>query len=317
MSGRALIVDPAYLGDVVFDGPLARALANDGYEVGIVVRPPFDALAKRMKHVTHVHVFDKRGKDSGWSGLSRVARAIAGGRYEVAYVPHPSVRSAMLASRAKIPERIGPKGNRLTGMWLTEKVDVPEGRSFVEDRLALFAKGGERSLDGVLERKTARPESEKPRVGVVLGSEWATKRWPSNRAGELTAEIGGHVRFVWIGAAWEKELYEGLGDGEDRTGGTIDDLIDAIESCDLVIGGDTGPTHVARGLGIPVVALFGPTSEARHDFAEVDRVVTEVMACRPCSAHGDKKCPLGHHECLVNMSGTRVGRVALDVLPPT
>ncbi len=312
---RALIVDPAFIGDVVFDGPLARALAADGYEVGIVVRPPADVIAHRMTHVDHVHVFDKRGEDSGWSGLSRVARSIAGGRYEVAYVPHPSVRSTMLASRAKIPKRIGSATSALAKMWLTERIVPPPGGTFVSDRLALFDADADPSLAGTLTRRTAPVRGAEPRVGLVLGSEWATKRWPPERAAALVDALSPGARFVWLGAPWETELYRGFSErGEDRTGGDLASLVDAIESCDVIVGGDTGPLHIARALEIPVVALFGPTSEARHTFAVADEVLTKVLACRPCSAHGDKVCPLGHHECLATLGGEAVGDAVLRVL---
>ena len=81
---RAVLIDPAFLGDVVFDGPFARAfkaLHPEG-ELGIVVRPPADAVARRLLGVDRVHVFDKRGAHRGLSGLSRVARELAAHRYD-------------------------------------------------------------------------------------------------------------------------------------------------------------------------------------------------------------------------------------------
>lgn len=312
---RALIVDPAFIGDVVFDGPLARALVGAGFEVGIVVRPPADVIAHRMTHVTHVHVFDKRGADSGWSGLSRVARSIAGGHYEVAYVPHPSVRSTLLAARARIGKRVGSAPSAFAKMALTDRIVPSPGGTFVSDRLALFDAAADPALGGVLTRRTPRSRAARPRIGLVLGSEWATKRWPPDRAAGLVDALASGADWVWLGAPWETALFSGFADrGEDRTGGDLAALVDAIESCDVVVGGDTGPVHIARALEIPVVALFGPTSEVRHTFAVADEVMTKVLACRPCSAHGQDVCPLGHHECLVTMAGTEVADAVVRVL---
>lgn len=312
---RALIVDPAFVGDVVFDGPLARALKEDGFEVGIVVRPPADAVARRMAHIDHVHVFDKRNEDRGWSGLSRTAKALAGGRYERALIPHPSVRSALLASRAKIPVRIGSSASTLAKLWLTDRIDVGAGGTFVSDRLALHRREANPSLAGVLARRTPKRTHERPRIGLALGSEWATKRWPPAQAARFVEAMARGADLVWIGAPWERALYEPFADrGEDRTGGDLHALIDAVESCDLLVGGDTGPLHIARALDIPVVALFGPTFEERHVFAEVDRILAEPLDCRPCSAHGQKRCPLGHHDCLQKLSGRRVAEAATSAL---
>src|SRR5687768_15414714 len=103
----AVIIDPAFLGDVVFDAPLVRALTtkNPSCKIGLVVRPPADAIARAIPGVNRVHIFDKRKKDRGWSGLSRMAQELAEENYQLALIPHPSVRSTLLARLARMPDR--------------------------------------------------------------------------------------------------------------------------------------------------------------------------------------------------------------------
>lgn len=316
---RAVIIDPAFLGDTVFDGPLARALKlrHPSGKVGLVVRPPSDRIARRLVDVDQVHVFDKRGADRGWRGLRRVAGELAAEGYQEAYIPHPSVRSVLLARLARIPRRIGGPQGAIAGWGLTER--HPPTGSFVGDRLRLLGPQPQgldlQSLSGLLVRPPPDPAAPHRRIGLCLGSEWATKRWPIERVAEFCQALDlNRDRLVLLGAPWEAPLYQALREhapqalatADDQTQGDLDRLIDALGSCQVVVGGDTGPVHLARALGVPVVILFGPTSEARHTFESQDQVLFHPIDCRPCSPHGHERCPLGHHRCLVDLSADRV-----------
>lgn len=328
---RILIVDPAFLGDAVFDAALARAAKTrwPGAEVGLVVRPPADQLAARMPHVDRVHVFDKRGADRGLGGLRRVASALAEVGYDLALIPHPSLRSTWLAARAGIPERVGSAPGWLARRWLTRWLPERSGDTFVGARLRLIdpawatVPGELGQLGGVLEAARPPPAPEPRRVGLVLGSEWATKRWPVERAAELLRALDPerHV-VVFLGAARERPLFEALtavlgGEGpphEDAVGGDLGALLDRLAGLDVLVAGDTGPLHMARALGVPTVALFGPTPEDRHWPAPADRVLTVPVDCRPCSPHGQHRCPKGHHRCLVDLGGGTVAGAVRAVL---
>lgn len=314
---RAVLVDPAFIGDVVFDGPFARTFKelHPAGELGIVVRPSADAVARRLIGVDRVHVFDKRGRDRGLFGLLRLARELAAQGYEVAYVPHPSVRSTALVRQAAVPRRIGSAPGAIARSFLTEVVPALPGDTFVKARLRLLgAEAGDERLEGTL-RADAPPRTDRrARIGLVLGSNWETKRWDPGQARDLARRIDSERhRLVFLGGEQERALYTGL-DGEDRLGGSVSDLIDQIAGLDVMVAGDTGPLHIARALGIRTVALFGPTSEARHPFTPLDRVLTEALECRPCSAHGGRSCPEGHHRCMKELSGERVFGAVVEAL---
>jgi ADP-heptose:LPS heptosyltransferase len=72
----------------------------------------------------------------------------------------------------------------------------------------------------------------------------------------------------------------------------------------ILISGDTGVMHMATGVGTPVVALFGPTVRQFGFFPySASAVVLErPLACRPCSAMGSSRCPMGHHRCLTDIA---------------
>ncbi len=320
-ASKVVIIDPAFLGDTVFNGPLIRALRRgSGAQVGVVVRPPSDALAARLEGVGRVHVFDKRGDDRGVQGLLRMARELQHEAYDIAYIPHPSLRSALLALAAKIPHRVGFRGGLRSLLYTQAKPEV-QNEPFVDARLRLAEKrstlaSGDQTLKGSLHSGEGRKPrvSERPaRAGLVLGAHWETKRWPALEAEKLVAHFpAGQLHWVYLGSSLERVLFENLngavleGRAENLVGGTIDDLIDGIAGLDLLIAGDTGPLHIARALGVPVVALFGPTAEDRHHFEPRDRVLSATIDCRPCSPHGHRRCPLGHHRCMTTLSADEV-----------
>jgi heptosyltransferase-2 len=318
----SVIIDPAYLGDVVFDGPLARALKRRGLavRVGLVVRPPAEAVARRLVDVDRVHVFDKKRRDRGLAGLARLAEELAREGYDQALIPHPSLRSSLLAHASGIPWRIGSTPGWLARWPLDERRPSHPRDTFVGARLrlvdpSLAGRAEEEALAGVMARRELRPAGGRPRVGLVLGSEWATKRWPPARAAELVRGLAARgASVVLLGASWERPLFAELlalgpefeASLEDRLGGSVDALIEGIEGCDVLVAGDTGPLHIARALGLPVVGLFGPTPAERHAFAALDRVLAVELPCRPCSAHGHQRCPLGHHRCMEELTGAAV-----------
>lgn len=332
-----VVLDPAFIGDVVFDGPLVRALKqrHPTARIGLVVRPPADAIARRMVGVDRVHTFDKHRSDRGLAGLRRLARELAEARYDLALVPHPSIRTALLARLAGIATRVGNASWPARAL-LTEAhpIDRPLTRflaaptTHVAARLAMVDPVGSRDLAGTLRRDRGPPRPlpeaswSARRIALALGANWATKRWPIPRFIDLARMLlaDGH-RLVLVGSDAERPLAAALtaelppdAAVEDAMGGSLDDLLDRLAACDLVVGGDTGPVHAARALGLPAVLLFGPTPEAAHDLGPRDRALVVPLDCRPCDAHGPAVCPLGHHRCLHDLDAARVAAAVRELL---
>ena len=70
----------------------------------------------------------------------------------------------------------------------------------------------------------------------------------------------------------------------------------AIARCSLFLTNDTGPMHVADAVGVPIVAIFGPTDwVATPPFGRGHAVVRKEIECAPCNK---RICPLKHHNCM-------------------
>src|SRR5919201_3354346 len=177
-GGRILVVQPAFLGDVVFTSALVDALAERFAEVDVCVTPRARDVVQAMPRASHAQVFDKRGSDSGVGGLWRTARRLRERRYEVAVLPHRSPRSGLLTVLARIPRRVGFQGAPGSPFY-TERVAAPRGGTFVgrEAALARALEAEPRPM-----RLVARPEwvsmaDERVRgagslAALCIGSEW-------------------------------------------------------------------------------------------------------------------------------------------------
>lgn len=323
---RILVVQTAFLGDVVFTSALVGALRGrfPDSRFDLCVTPRARDVALAMPGVAEALVFDKRVADSGAAGLLRLARRVRGRRYDLAVLPHRSLRTALLAWLAGIPERVAFAGS--PGALFATALAEDAGARFVE-REAMLARLLEAAPAPM--RLLPRPEwvaalPPLPRdgrlAGLCLGSEWETKIWPPRHAAGLARALRarGFVP-VLLGGPRERSLAAAVQaqapDARcfDTTGNRVSEALALLSRCAFCVGGDTGLLHAARALGVPSVAIFGPTAPAAHDFGPRERAVSLGLACSPCSAHGSRRCPLEHHDCLQTLGPEPVLEACLSL----
>jgi heptosyltransferase-1 len=104
---------------------------------------------------------------------------------------------------------------------------------------------------------------------LAPGAGWGAKRWPAWRFGELAQRLDalGFSAMVNAGRkddALAAEVIAARGGTAQIAVCNVTGMVALVRRCGLVIGGDSGPVHLAAALGVPVVALFGPTDPARN-----------------------------------------------------
>jgi heptosyltransferase-2 len=312
LSSTTLVIQTAFLGDVVLTTPLLSALAARHGPLDVVTTPLAAPLLETHPAVRQVIPYDKRRADRGWAGLRTLARRLRTERYSRAYLPHRSLRSGTLALLARIPARIGFRGG-----WSFLYTEVrPKPRTGHEtDRLLALA--DERSA---VYRPQLRPTIEDERAATAViqgdfialapGSIWGSKRWPYY--GELAQRLTEHVPVVLVGGPDDAELGEEIrraakgGQGRQRLVNacgklTLRESAALIGQASLLVTNDSAPLHLATAMGTPIVALFGPTvTEFGFGPLRAGDVALGIdeLQCRPCSPHGPPRCPLGHHRCM-------------------
>ncbi|MGE0641597.1 MAG: lipopolysaccharide heptosyltransferase II [Thermoanaerobaculia bacterium] len=331
MSGgapRTLVVMPNWVGDCVMAEPVLRALAASGRELAVLARPGLHSLLALFPGVV-----DCIARVDDGASLA----AIRAGDFAEAVVLPNSFRSARLVRQAGIPRRIGYRSD-LRGPLLAPAVARPRGRrpqiedyrellqaigvappdSFVP-RLELPAALVERGRERLERANLGGPSAAGPLVGLSPGAEWGpSKQWPMRRWSDLATELRRRrpgirqaifvgPKEIWLGVRIHEEsgkIHPLLGPDLDLAG-----LAATIARLDLLVTNDSGPMHLAAALGVPCVALFGPTDQRRTAPAGDDHTVLDLrLWCSPCFF---KRCPLLHHNC---MRGLGVNRVADTVL---
>jgi heptosyltransferase-2 len=154
-----------------------------------------------------------------------------------------------------------------------------------------------------------------PFVALAPGSARPTKRWP--HFGELARRLAPGLAVVVIGGGHEDRGSAGGVPGiADLTGLPIRVSAAVLARAAAAVVNDSAPLHLAQAVGTPVVALFGPT-HPRLGFGPRgprDAVLGLDLACRPCSRHGGRRCPLGHHRCLRELTAATVWTAVHRVL---
>ncbi|GJQ21870.1 MAG: ADP-heptose--LPS heptosyltransferase II [Bacteroidia bacterium] len=338
---RILVIQTAFIGDVILTLPLIQVLKDFFADAAIdmVVVPRSAEVCRTHASLNRVVPYDKRGRDRGFGGFIRMVANLRRQKYDLALVPHRSLRSALLALFAGIPLRIGfAKG--VGRIFFNKRILYDDSLHEIERNLSLLRGIGidppAKELPRVVPGNEAVAEVEglmtargwgpnEAMVAVAPGTVWNTKRWLKERFAELAGMFAGEgFRVVLVGGPEDQDLCEEIrrASGSDSVVSAAGKLsvlgsAELIRRSDLVISNDSAPLHLSVGVGTPVVGIFGATVP-EFGFAPYgphDGVVeVRGLSCRPCSIHGGTECPIGTFDCMKRISAERVYAKAVTVL---
>jgi ADP-heptose:LPS heptosyltransferase len=170
------------------------------------------------------------------------------------------------------------------------------------------------------ERFEAMPARASARVAVHLGAGMPAKRWPVEHWREVIRQLAARqCQVILIGGGGDRRLAREVLAGQERpaivdwTGSlTLVESAALVEQCDLFVGADSGPAHLAAAVGTPGVVLFSGTNDARQwcPCGSEVAVVGHLVACSPCHR---QVCPLAEHPCMRGLSPQTV-LLAIDAM---
>ncbi len=321
------VIQTAFIGDVVLATPLLESARSSrpGDTIIAVVRAGCENIIENSPYADEILVWDKRGRDAGISGLAAFSKRLRGRSVDTALIPHRSLRTALAAMFSGIPHRIGfSKGE---GSFLhTSRIPYPYGVHEVERNLMLAEAAGwehegfrpsifpddrdRETVDGIINGNTAF-------CVFAPGSVWPTKMWPAEHyieTGRLLAEK--EIRVVLSGGASDRgvcgKISGALPGALDVSGRlTLRQSAELYKRSLFVLTGDTAPQHIAAAMDARVFALFGPTIREFGFWPYTPRgtVIEESLECRPCGAHGHRRCPERTHICMRRITPVDVIRV--------
>ncbi len=332
---RILIRGTNWLGDAVMTLPAIRAVRDrfPSAHISVLARPWVADLYARESAIDDVV---KEG--ASWRARARTALAVRSRDFDAAILFTNSFATALAARIAGIPRRIGyDRDGR--GMLLTDAIAAPAA---VEHETIYYLELLRRAglieatadprpvlLDGV---ERARAEGERllgmlaiptPVIGVSPGAQNSrAKQWPPANFAEAAEAIARARRWtvVLFGSAGERPLCAGIASELRRRGvpvmsvageTTLEGFVNLAAACRLFLTNDSGAMHVASALGVPTVAVFGPTDwRATAPAGPRACIIREHVECAPCML---RDCPTDHR-CMLTVTPERVARTALEVV---
>jgi heptosyltransferase-2 len=327
---RILIRATNWVGDAIMALPAlraARAKFSDA-EIAIVARPYVADIYRDQQICNQLINYDANGIHAGFSGRERLAHELREQKFDVVLLLQNAFDAAWLAWRANIPERIGYARDGRS-LLLTKPVPVPTlGETPAHEKfyyLELLRRAGwmdslpdesfialtvseikRRRASEFLVESGARPHAL--RVAIGAGASYGSaKCWPPPRFAELASRLQAQndADVILFGTAAEAAVSSAIvawmpRPPIDLTGKTaIADLPALLSQCHLFIGNDSGAMHVAAAVGLPVVAIFGPTDPlATAPVTPRCSIVQEKPYCSPCFL---RRCPTDHR-CMTKVT---------------
>ncbi len=339
---KILVRATNWVGDAILSLPALRTVRAKwpDADLSILARPYVAEIYSGQQLADHLVPYDARGKHRGWLGRERMAHELRASRFDLTILFPNAFDAAWLAWRAGIPERIGyARDGR--GLLLTRAIPVPRPGEIPDHEqfyyLELLRRAGcLDALPGVqtvslvvpisqrqhaaaaLLEAGARPHSL--RVAIGAGASYGSaKCWSPLRFAELANSLAAQFDcdVILFGTAAEETVAQAIIAGMRRppinlTGRTvIADLPALLSQCHLFLGNDSGAMHVAAAVGLPVVAIFGPTDpNGTAPVTPKCTIVQEKPHCSPCFL---RRCPIDHR-CMTRVTVESVVAAAREWL---
>jgi heptosyltransferase II len=331
---KILIRATNWVGDAILALPALRAVRRKfpDAHIAIVARPYVADLYRGQQVCDQLISYDPQGAAKGFSGRERLASELRAQSFDVALLLQNAFDAAWLAWRAGIPQRVG-YARDARSLFLTKAINVPKPGEIPPHEqfyyLELLRRAGwlERAADetciALKVDQDAKAAADKRllaagvrsgvlRVAIGAGASYGSaKCWLPERFAEVANRLmtESNAEIVLFGTAAESAVSAAIVSGMrrapvDLTGKTeIADLPALLSQCHLFIGNDSGAMHVAASVGLPVVAIFGPTDPlGTAPVTPLRALVQEKPYCSPCFL---RRCPTDHR-CMTQISAATV-----------
>ncbi len=284
---KILIINKNWLGDILFQLPAIEAVKAHYPAAEIVCMAPARCkeILEACPSVSRVLIFDEKNSHRNIFKRFAFAAALNKEGFDKVYLFHRSKTRAFLALCAGIKERIGFDNGR--GFLLTKHAPEPSKNvplHHVDYFIELIKIDGvaapshavyrfhARENDKVSAEKMMKDNNLVRYVCFHLGANWEPKRWPVSHFAALADMIAEkwNADIVVTGSQGDKDLSEKFLELVKKarvvslTGKTnLGEAAAIFQKAQWVISGDSGPMHIASGVGARLVALFGPTDPRR------------------------------------------------------
>ncbi|MEZ9925707.1 lipopolysaccharide heptosyltransferase II [Vibrio breoganii] len=335
---KILIIGPSWVGDMVMSQSLYRTLKEQFPSSDIDVLAPAwcKPVLDRMPEVSKAIDMPLGHGQLCMRTRYQLGKQLSKEGYSHAYILPNSAKSALIPLIARIPNRIGWKGEMRYGLLTDVRQNRKQFKYMVERYVALAhpkkdmlnseSLGG---LDNLAYPRLEIPEVDRtqaldkfkldlarPVVGLCPGAEFGpSKQWPIEHFASVANEVIRQGFQVWIfGSQNDKNIGDSLTRlvNDDNKAyvtnlagsSSLVEAIDLISCCKTVISNDSGAMHIAAAVGCSVIGLYGSTSPNYTPPLSKDvAILSTNIECRPCF---ERECPYGHLKCLKELTPAMV-----------
>ena len=329
---KILIIKPSSLGDVIHSLPFLKAIKNTFHDADIewVISKNLKEILEGNPLINRLIVFDK----DSWTKIGNLSKTVKeaiglinilrSGHYDMVVDLQGLLRSGLITFFSASPLKVGFENAREGSSIFYNKKILVNGNLHAVDRYLEIAKSIGAKIDKVefplfiddAERKKIKNliGDLQEYVAVIPSARWETKRWSPKKFGMLISKLS--VPCIVTGSRADEQIVKEVmkfsnDKGTNFCGKTdLKELTALIAGAKAVVSNDSGPMHIAAALGVPVIALFGPTDPYKtgpYGWQEKKnlRVIRASISCSPCFK---KKC-----KDLLCMDGISVGTVLKEL----
>lgn len=331
---KVLVVAPAWVGDTVMIQPFLAELARHYRHIDVLAPKATEAVLTRMAQVKRVFVLPVGHGQFDWTTRRNMAQQLKQEGYACAYVLPNSWKSALIPWLAKIPVRVGWRGEWRYGLLSDVRVLDKQQYPLMVQRFLALAYPNHVPLPAQIPEPQLIADSRKqsallqrlgldlqmPLLALCPGAEYGpAKQWPSSHYAEVAAHyhtLGFQVCL--LGGPKDKAMTAAIQEASaqsciDLAGQTsLTEVIDLLAQAHAVVTNDSGLMHIAAALQRPIVAIYGSSAPSFTPPLTTTAKVLKPhnLACSPCF---ERTCRFGHYQCLLQTEAKQV-IAALDQL---
>lgn len=305
---KILVIKIGAVGDVVLAVPSLRAIRErfPKAHIAVLVGVESRQLLQNCPYVDELIAYNTPFVKKNIFNFMKLAEGLRKSSFDITIDFQNSSRSHALGFLSLAPKRFGYKNTKL-GFLLNYGIkDVRVGLPPLQHQFRILGLLGIQLKDERLEVWPTENDFKftdeflagqwmvagHPLVGINIGSSprWRTKRWPPDKLSRLCDELAKkNIRVILTGvkeeyAAAMRIIASTQSKPINATGKTtLNQLAALIKRCRVFITTDSAPMHIAAAVGVPVVAIFGPTDPKRHS-PPLDKiaVIRKGLNCSPC-----------------------------------
>jgi heptosyltransferase II len=316
---KILIIQTAFLGDVILSTPLIEKIRNLYPEATIdfLLRKGNEGVLEHHPYLHTVLVWDK--KKNKYKNLFSLLRKIRSEKYDLVINPQRFAATGFLTAFSGAAQKVGFDKNPFS-CYFTHKsqhsIHASKKQQIHEcDRnlqLISFLGGndhfGPKLYPSQIDYSETSKFKEKPYICIAPASVWFTKQFPEAKWIEFINAVPEKYTIYLLGASDDAFLCEAIAQKSvNKNISVLAGKLSILKTAALMRDAqmnyvnDSAPMHIASAMNAPVSAIFcstipafgfGPLSEKSYIIE-----VPEDLTCRPCGIHGKRNCPEKHFNC--------------------